>query len=272
MAGRLKEKIVVVLGGARGIGFASAQACIREGALVAIGDVRPMGEAPGAEGRFLFEEVDATNAQQVDAFIGSVIEGHGGVDVLFNNVGRNLPKSVLEVEPEEFDDLFRVNVRSAYLGCRAVLPHMLERRAGSIINMSSNGGIMGRPADPVYNATKHAIVGLTRSLAVAYAHLGIRVNAICPGPIDTPMLRELATSDEDFRERLPLFVATTPAARMGQADEVAQSVVFLAGDESRFITGATLPVDGGKAAGVMPIDRYRTDLALFGERSDGTST
>jgi len=271
MAVRLENKVVVVLGGARGIGFASVQACLREGAVVAAGDVRPASEDLGDPDRVAFAEVDATDPPQVMAFIGSVVERYGRIDVLFNNVGRNLPKAILDVEPEEFDDIFRVNVKSAYLGCRAVLPHMIERRAGSIINMSSNGGIIGRPADPVYNATKNAVVGLTRSLAVEYAHLRIRVNAICPGPIDTPMLRELAPSDEAFIERLPLFVATTPAARMGQADEVARSVVFLASDESRFITGVALPIDGGKAAGVMPIDRYRTDLPLF-RRAPGVSS
>ncbi len=263
MAARLENKVVVVFGGARGIGFASVQACLREGAVVATGDVRPPSEDLGDPDRVVFREVDATDPLQIIGFIDSVFERYGRIDVLFNNVGRNLPKAILDVEPEDFDDIFRVNVKSAYLGCRAVLPKMIQRRAGSIVNMSSNGGIIGRPADPVYNATKHAVVGLTRSLAVAYAHLGIRVNAICPGPIDTPMLRELAASDQEFIERLPLFVATTPAARMGQADEVAQSVVFLASDESRFITGAALPIDGGKAAGVMPIDRYRTDLPLF---------
>jgi NAD(P)-dependent dehydrogenase (short-subunit alcohol dehydrogenase family) len=135
---------------------------------------------------------------------------------------------------------------------------MIERRSGSIITMSSNGGLIGRPGDPIYNASKHALIGLTRSLAVAYAHLGIRVNAVCPGPIDTPMLRGLVPEGE-FERRVPALVASTPAARVGRADEVAQAVVFLGSDESAFITGAAIPVDGGKAAGVMPNDRYRID-------------
>lgn len=259
MVDRLQGKIVVILGGARGIGFASVRACLQEGATVVAGDVRPADEDPGTPDRVSFDIVDATDPERVGEFVSSILERHGRIDVLFNNVGRNLPKSILDVDPQEFDDVFRVNVKSHYLGCRAVLPHMMQRRAGSIICMSSNGGIIGRPADPIYNASKHAVIGLMRSLAVAYGHLGIRVNALCPGPIDTPMLREGSSTEEEFRKRIPVFEATTPAGRLGQPDEVAQAVVFLASDESRYINGAALPIDGGKAAGVLPIGRYRVE-------------
>jgi NAD(P)-dependent dehydrogenase (short-subunit alcohol dehydrogenase family) len=260
MSARLSGKVAVVLGGARGIGFAIVREFLREGATVFAGDVLPASEPVDAPSRISFSKVDATVPEQVSAFVNSALERSGQIDILVNNVGRVLARSVVDTQPEEFDDVFRVNVKSAYLGCRAVLPGMIERRSGSIINMSSNGGLIGRPGDPIYNASKHALVGLTRSLAVAYAHLGIRVNAVCPGPIDTPMLRSLVP-DGEFEQRVPFLVASTPAARVGRADEVAQAVVFLASDESAFITGAAIPVDGGKAAGVMPNDRYRVDAS-----------
>jgi NAD(P)-dependent dehydrogenase (short-subunit alcohol dehydrogenase family) len=258
MAGRLAGKVAAVFGGGRGIGLATVREFVDEGATVAVADLlAPEAPPTGAT----FDGLDATDPARVDAFVQRVLGEHGRIDVLFNSVGRTLAKPVTETDPAEFDDVFRINTKSVYLACRAVLPSMVERRAGSIVNMSSNGGLVGRPADPVYNASKHAVVGLTRSLAVAYAHLGIRVNAVCPGPIDTPMLRGLVP-EEEFERRIPDLVASTPAARVGRPEEVAELVVFLASDESRFITGAAIPIDGGKAAGVLPNDRYRTDFPI----------
>lgn len=261
MAGRLDGKVAVVLGGARGIGLATVREFLREGATVFVGDILPATENLDASDRVFFARVDATVPEQVTALVSTARERSGRIDVLFNNVGQTLARSIVETQPHEFDDVFRVNVKSVYLGCRAVLPHMIERQSGSIVNTSSNGGLIGRPGDPIYNASKHAVIGITRSLAVAYAHLGIRVNAVCPGPIDTPMLRSLVPAGE-FRQHVPFLVASTPAARVGRAEEVAQAVVFLASDESAFITGAAIPVDGGKAAGVMPTDRYRINVPV----------
>lgn len=261
MGGRLHGKVAVVFGGARGIGFATVREFLREGAVVFVGDVLPASEDLNTSDRVFFAKVDATVPEQISALVNTALERSGQIDILFNNVGRSLARSIVETQPAEFDDVFRVNVKSVYLACRAVLPHMIERQSGSIVNMSSNGGLIGRPGDPIYNASKHAVVGITRSLAVAYAHLGIRVNAVCPGPIDTPMLRRLVPEGE-FRQHLPFLVASTPAARVGRAEEVAQAVVFLASDESAFITGAAIPVDGGKAAGVMPNDRYQINLPM----------
>jgi NAD(P)-dependent dehydrogenase (short-subunit alcohol dehydrogenase family) len=260
MGDRLNGKVAVVMGGARGIGFAIVREFLREGATVFAGDLLPASGPLDHPDRVSFAKVDATVPEDVSAFVSAALQRSGRIDILVNNVGRVLARSVVDTEPAEFDDVMRVNVKSAYLGCRAVLPGMIERRSGSIITMSSNGGLIGRPGDPIYNASKHALIGLTRSLAVAYAHLGIRVNAVCPGPIDTPMLRSLVPEGE-FDQRVPALVASTPAARVGRADEVAQAVVFLGSDESAFITGAAIPVDGGKAAGVMPNDRYRMALA-----------
>src|SRR5215472_14985609 len=208
---RLTDKVVVIVGGARGIGWATVQNCLREGAQVFMADLRRPDGQPVKPDRFAASELDATDPAAVGDFFARVYGEVGRIDGLLNNVGIHLPKSIVDATPEEFDLIFRVNVRPAYLACRAVVPRMIERRRESIVNVSSNGGLMGRPADPLYNASKHAIIGLTRSLAAAYAHEGLRVNAVCPGPVDTAMLRIGLSSEEEFTARLPHLVASTPA-------------------------------------------------------------
>jgi NAD(P)-dependent dehydrogenase (short-subunit alcohol dehydrogenase family) len=262
--GRLGGKVALITGGSSGIGRASALAFAAEGATVVIADIQDGSEAVDsistAGGSAVFQRTDATQAEQVASVVRRALDLEGRIDVLLNCVGVYRPGSIIDSREEDFDVTFAVNVKSHYLTCRTVLPHMLEAESGSIVNLSSNGGIMGRPADPIYCASKHAIIGLTRALAVAYAASNVRVNAICPGPIDTPMLRGIGSGD--FEEMLPQYLASCPAARVGGADEVAAAAVFLASDESRFITGVALPVDGGKAAGTMPADRYRLDFPI----------
>lgn len=253
--GRLDNKIAIVAGGARGIGMATVRRMVDEGATVVIGDILdPEQETPASSYR-----LDATDAAQVGDFVDRVLRDHGRIDVLFNNVGIHYPASLPDSDPEEFDRVMRVNVRSHYLLCRAVLPSMIAARSGSIINMSSHGGITGRPGDPIYNASKHAVSGLTRSIAVAYAHLGLRVNGVAPGAIDTPMLRGSIPSDTSVDELMPALTASIPAARIAQPEEVAAVVAFLASDDASYITGQIIAVDGGRTAGVMPASRYAID-------------
>jgi NAD(P)-dependent dehydrogenase (short-subunit alcohol dehydrogenase family) len=259
--GRLAGKVAVVFGGARGIGLATVREFLDEGATVFASDIRePAEKIDHAD--YSHAVVDATDEAQVAEFVDGVIAKAGRVDVLFNNVGIHLGKSLVDTTLAEFDHIFALNVRAAFLGTRAVLPHMIERKAGSIITTSSNGGVMGRPGDPVYNATKHALVGMTKSLAVAHAHQGIRANTVNPGAIDTDMLRSTLASPEEFETKQHQLVASTPAARVGEAWEVAKAVVFLASDESRFINGIAVPIDGAKSAGAMPGNRYSLDFEL----------
>jgi NAD(P)-dependent dehydrogenase (short-subunit alcohol dehydrogenase family) len=259
--GRLDDKVAVVFGGARGIGLATVKEFLAEGATVYASDIREPAEK--VEGvNYTHTIVDATDELQVSQFVLEVLTKAGRIDVLFNNVGIHLGKALADTTLDEFDNIFALNVRAAFLGTRAVLPHMIDRKAGSIITTSSNGGVMGRPGDPVYNATKHALVGMMKSLAVAHAHQGVRVNTVNPGAIDTDMLRSTLASPEDFEAKQHQLVASTPAARVGEAWEVAKAVVFLASDESRFISGIALPIDGAKSAGAMPGNRYSLDFEL----------
>ncbi|MBI3977768.1 MAG: SDR family oxidoreductase [Chloroflexi bacterium] len=263
---RLKEKIAVITGGASGIGRATAVLFAREGARVAVGDVADASAVADAiiatGGDALFLPTDVTAGGQVKALIAAAASRWGGLDVIFNNAGIGMNGPITAISEEDFDRTFAINVKGVFFGCKYALPYLLERGGGSIVNMSSNGGLVGRPGDPVYSASKHAVMGLTKSLAVTYAHQNIRVNALCPGPIDTPMLWAGARTEAERSARLPIALATCPAARYASADEVAQAALFLASDDSRFISGLGLAIDGAKAAGIMPIDRYRLDFPI----------
>lgn len=259
---RLEGKVAVVFGAARGIGREIVRQFVAEGASVYAADLLPLEAGSEPVDSLVAVQLDASDPIAVATFLNDVLAAAGHVDVLVNNAGIHLGRSVIDTTPEEFDRIFRVNVKPAYLACRHLLPGMIARGRGSIINMSSNGGVIGRPGDPIYNASKHAVVGLTKSLAVAHGQQGIRVNALCPGAIDTPMLRSTIPADAPFVDMIPQFVATTPMARVARTSEVAAAAVFLASDESPFINGVALPIDGGKAAGVLSNDRYRLDFDL----------
>lgn len=266
---RLNNKIAVVIGSARGIGLATVTEMLGEGATVYSADLREPAGVGVRAARHTHTLLDATDEHAVARFIDSVLAAAGRIDILFCNVGIHLGKPVTETSTAEFDAVFAANVKTAFLGCRAVIPAMLNQRRGSIIITSSNGGLMGRPNDPIYNASKHALVGLTKSLSVAYAQHGIRVNAINPGAIDTEMLRgaETALTDELARKAS----ASTPAARVGDAVEVAKTVVFLASDEARFINGVALAIDGAKSAGALTPDRYSLDFDLYEDPSNAAT-
>lgn len=263
---RLENKVAVITGGASGIGRATAEMFAREGAKVAIGDINDAGEVVSiieSAGAEVFSQLtDTADGDQVQALIDAAVRRWGGLDIIFNNAGIGAAKPITEVDEDEFDRLFAVNVKGVFWGCKHALPHLLKRGGGAIVNMSSNAGLLGRAPDPIYSSSKHAVIGLTKSLAVTYAHQNVRVNAVCPGPIDTPALWRGADTEEERLERIPRILASCPAARIASSDEVAQAVLFLASDESRFISGVGLAIDGAKAAGIMPLERYRLDFAI----------
>ncbi len=263
---RLKDKVAVITGGATGIGRATALLFAREGAKLAIGDIADLApvaaEIEKAGGTAVTLKTDVTKSADMEKLFDAAVSRWGGLDIVFNNAGIAMPKPITEVSEEEFDRLFAINVKGVYLGCKLAIPLMLKRGGGSIVNMSSSGGLLPRASDPVYSASKHAVMGLTKGLAVTYANKRIRVNALCPGPIDTPMLWGTAKTEEERRAKLPAVLATCPAAHYASADDVAQAALFLASDQSTFVNGVGLAIDGAKAAGVMPLDRFRLDFEM----------
>ncbi len=261
----LDGRVALVTGGGSGIGAASASALAAAGAQVLVTDrdldsAERVASAIGEGARACAADVRSTCA--VDAAVAEAARAFGRLDIVFNNAGLGLNAPLTAHTDAQIDDLIAVNLRSVVLVSRAALPHLIANEGGGvIINNASNGGAIGRAPDPVYCATKHGVVGFTKSLALAHAHQRIRVNAICPGPIDTPMLwGNFAGVPRD--EALPRILATCPDPRIASVDEVAATVVFLASDAARFINGVSLPIDGAKAAGVMPPHRYRLDFQL----------
>jgi NAD(P)-dependent dehydrogenase (short-subunit alcohol dehydrogenase family) len=255
---RLEGKVAVITGGGSGIGRATAIAFAREGAKVVIGNrnaaageetVRVIREAGGD---CAFVQTDVTVAAQVERLVNSAVERHGTLDCMFNNAGINLAGSVIEVSEEDWNRCLDTNLKSVFLGSKYALPHLLRNGGGTIINDSSNAGLIGRPNDPVYCASKHGIIGLTKSMALRHGPQNVRVNAICPGPIESQMMVDGREALGDAAKFDKLAASQTALKRIAPAEEVAELVVFLASDAARNITGAAIPIDGGKTAGILP--------------------
>ena len=187
---------------------------------------------------------DVSLSEGWEHIMGVVSDAFGRVDVLFNNAGIGLPGTILDTTPEEWDRILGTNLKSVFLGCRTVIPGMLERQRGVIVNMASELGTVGGHGIAAYSASKFGVVGLTKAIALDFAPQGIRVNALCPGPIDTPLLRATYSA----RKGRPIGADKTPMGRMGTVREAAGAALFLASDASSFMTGATLVVDGGLTA------------------------
>ena len=249
--GRLENKVVLVTGGARGLGAATAEVMVAEGATVVLSDVRPdegKTQADKLGERATFVEHDVTSEDGWNTLVAGIVASHGRLDVLVNCAGVLTIAPLVKSTLEEFQRVTAVNQFGVYLGMRAVLPSMIEAGSGSIVNISSLDGVAGMPYEAIYSATKHAVIGLTRSVAMEVAALGIRVNAVCPGLMPTPMVMEAdlsALGDVD----LSGIVDQIPMKRPAQVAEVARVVAFLASDEASYVTGAELLVDGGWHAG-----------------------
>jgi NAD(P)-dependent dehydrogenase (short-subunit alcohol dehydrogenase family) len=266
----LEGKVAVITGAASGIGLATARLFAQEGARLSLGDVDEKAGRRAAEeidtngGQADFVPTDVASGDDVNRLIDGAVERYGKLDIIFNNAGISMTKPILDTSEEDFDKLVAINFKGVFVGCKYAIPHLLENPDGGVIlNMSSNGGLIGRPGDPLYSATKHAVMGLTKSLALTYADRKIRVNALCPGPIDTPVLWDGLEPGADREEFVRKVVANCPTPRMAAPEEVARAALFLASDHSSFVNGVGLAVDGGKAAGVFNADRYRTDFQLM---------
>ena len=245
---RLRNRTAIVTGAAQGFGYGIAETFIREGALVALLDINEDAAKRAAEAlgpAAMAFRCDVANAEDVARVGKEAITGLGGLDILVNNAGtthRNRP--MLEVEEDEFDRIFAVNVKSIYLFAKAVIPHFRERGRGVILNIGSTAGVRPRPGLTWYNASKGAVNLMSKSMAVELAPDKIRVNAIAPVAGDTPLLASFM--GEDTPEKRAAFQASIPWGRLSTPQDIANSALFLCSDESEMVTGAVLTVDGGR--------------------------
>lgn len=255
MAQRLEGRVAVVTGGGSGIGLASVRRLASEGARVVVADLDAgTGKAAADEVDGLFVQVDVTDEEQVSALYQTTVDTYGSVDIAFNNAGISPPDddSILTTGIEAWDRVQKVNLTSVYLCCKYAIPHMLEKGKGSVINTASFVATMGAATSQIsYTASKGGVLAMSRELGVQFARQGVRVNALSPGPVNTPLLRELFAKDPERAARRLVHV---PLGRFAEPEEIAAAVAFLAGDDSSFITASNFLVDGGIAgAYVTPL-------------------
>jgi len=254
VAGRLAGKVVIITGAGRGIGRAAALLFASEGARLALVDIdEESGESAAEEVRSqgweaIYIKTDLTDSAQVKKMADTVVQEYGRIDVLYNNAGINHFAKITDTEESAWDKVMAVNVKSVFLTCKYVLPVMVSQNKGSIINTGSAASLVGLANLAVYTASKGAVVQLTRNMALDYAKEGIRVNTLCPGVTATEMTEQVIYDDPDPKAARERFDRVIPRGSMAAPIEIAHAALFLASDESSYITGAALPVDGGYTA------------------------
>lgn len=257
MSERFVGKTVIVTGAAGGIGKAAVALFAREGAKIVAVDLKqsPLDDAlavaEAAGGEAIAVDADVSNPSDVQRYVDEAVSRFGGVDVLFNNAGIEGAVAPLDEYPfDMFEKVLAVNVTGVFLGMKHVIPAFRARGGGCIVNTASVAGLRGNAIIPAYVASKHAVVGLTTSAAATYGKEGIRVNAVCPSPIDTRMMRALeqGISSDDPAGIKQMMEASIPAGRYGTPEEVASLVAFLCSDEASFINGGIYTIDGGMTA------------------------
>jgi meso-butanediol dehydrogenase/(S,S)-butanediol dehydrogenase/diacetyl reductase len=248
---RLKDKVALITGAGSGIGRASAIRFAQEGARVVVVDWKPQGgqetvakiRAQGGEA--IFVEADVSRDEDARRMIQTAVRAYGGLHVLFNNAAIQVFGTLPDTSEADWQRVMDVNLKGVYLGCKYAIPQMIAQGGGSIINMSSALGLVGDPDLPAYGATKGGILAMTRSMAQAHGRQGIRVNAICPGDVETPIVEEYFAHQPDPEEARRRIAAEYALGRIARPEEIANVALFLASDESSFITWTYIVVDGG---------------------------
>ena len=254
MAGNLDGKTALVTGGGSGIGRAASLASAKEGARVVVADVNMEGgeetvqQIKEAGGEAILVHADVASPDDTQAMVAQAVEAFGSLDCAFNNAGigggrdRLLTADYLE---EDWDRVISINLKGVWLCMKAEIPQMLKQGGGSIVNTASIAGLVGLTGTVAYVAAKHGVTGLTKAAAIEYAKSGIRVNAVCPGYIHTPLVQRVFDDHEGYEERV---AARHPIGRLGEPSEIAAAVVWLSSDAASFVTGHNMPVDGGYMA------------------------
>jgi len=249
MAGLVNGKVALVTGGGSGIGRATALIFAREGAKVVVADILVAGGEEtvrlikAAGGDAVFVKTDVSKTAEVEALVNKAVATYGRLDCAHNNAGiEGATGRTPDYKEEDWDRVIRINLTGVWLCMKYEIPQMLKQGGGAIVNTASDAGLLGVPQMPAYVASKHGVVGLTKTAALEYAKSGIRVNAVCPGVINTPMVERITSQRPGRADRM---AAAEPVGRMGRPEEIGEAVVWLCSDAASFVTGLPMPVDGG---------------------------